>query len=399
MNPTTQEPRGGELHELILEMIGTVVLHDRVAAEALAAKYRTIEASQQAAAPNLTFSQIKEIAQELNLEGAGVVQGVITAAFRIAERDGVKVDAGAGEVKKWQERYAELGTAPNELVAERRKGACKEAEVADLRAQLAATTRNLQTAVREAWGARAQLARLQAPAGESIDTPEFRKLLEAVYYSPMPAMREKEVIALIAHIDAQLARQRQGGGEPVAALTGEQIFNIAAKYFAWDAESWHKATQGTIGMPMLLEYTKAVRSATPAAQAQGEPVAYMRDNRKECTTAANKRWMENAGFGVWADVAASYTIPLYLGPAAQADEVRDAALRKINTIRNSIIGLQSLNWSEHVYPLVAALDEAGYEGMEYPEARKYFGTLLERAVKAEDELAALRTTAADNQEG
>lgn len=65
----------------------------------------------------------------------------------------------------------------------------------------------------------------------------------------------------------------------------------------------------------------------------------------------------------------------------------DDALRKINEIRNSIIGLQTLNWSEHVYPLVAALDAAGYEGMGYPTAREYFGTLLERAVKAEEALA------------
>src|SRR5258708_275461 len=38
---------------------------------------------------------------------------------------------------------------------------------------------------------------------------------------------------------------------------------------------------------------------------------------------------------------------------------RDAAmtaLESINTIRNSIVSLQTLNWSEHVYPLVAALD-------------------------------------------
>lgn len=75
--------------------------------------------------------------------------------------------------------------------------------------------------------------------------------------------------------------------------------------------------------------------------------------------------------------------------ASQPDSERDAALKAINEIRNSIIGLRALNWSEHVYPLVAALDKAGYEGIGYPEARKYFGSLLERAVKAEDALAAM----------
>ncbi len=62
----------------------------------------------------------------------------------------------------------------------------------------------------------------------------------------------------------------------------------------------------------------------------------------------------------------------------------EAALIKINEIRNSIVGLQAINWSEHIYPLVAALDEAGcVVGMSYPENRKNFGTMLERTNKAE----------------
>ncbi len=61
-----------------------------------------------------------------------------------------------------------------------------------------------------------------------------------------------------------------------------------------------------------------------------------------------------------------------------------AALDKINLIRNSIVGLQTINWSEHIYPLVAALDEAGcVVGMSYPENRKNFGTMLERTNTAE----------------
>ncbi len=70
-----------------------------------------------------------------------------------------------------------------------------------------------------------------------------------------------------------------------------------------------------------------------------------------------------------------------------------AALEKINQVRNSIIGTQTLNWSEHVYPLVAALADAGLEGMSYPEGRKYYGTLIERAVKAEDALTEIKKIA------
>lgn len=36
-----------------------------------------------------------------------------------------------------------------------------------------------------------------------------------------------------------------------------------------------------------------------------------------------------------------------------------AALDTISAIRDSIVGSQSVNWSEHVYPLVAALDATG----------------------------------------
>ncbi|MEK6298571.1 MAG: hypothetical protein V4793_45925 [Paraburkholderia tropica] len=61
------------------------------------------------------------------------------------------------------------------------------------------------------------------------------------------------------------------------------------------------------------------------------------------------------------------------------------ALAAINVIRNSIIGTHVLYWSEHVYPLVAALDAAGFEGMGYPEAREFFGTMLDRCNAAEDD--------------
>ncbi|WP_146617333.1 hypothetical protein [Agrobacterium sp. MS2] len=71
-------------------------------------------------------------------------------------------------------------------------------------------------------------------------------------------------------------------------------------------------------------------------------------------------------------------------------EVLEKALAKINDIRNSIIGCQKMNWSEHIYPLVAALNEAGIEGQDYPEAREYVGTMLERTLAAENEVITLQ---------
>lgn len=75
-----------------------------------------------------------------------------------------------------------------------------------------------------------------------------------------------------------------------------------------------------------------------------------------------------------------------------ADEAQKrawTALKKINEIRNSIIGLQTINWSEHIYPLVAALNEAGIEGLGYPINRERFGTMLERTLAAEKRVAEL----------
>lgn len=49
------------------------------------------------------------------------------------------------------------------------------------------------------------------------------------------------------------------------------------------------------------------------------------------------------------------------------------ALEKIDEIRNSIVGKQTVNWSAHIYPLVAALEEAGFRGLGYEEARSRYG--------------------------
>lgn len=66
-----------------------------------------------------------------------------------------------------------------------------------------------------------------------------------------------------------------------------------------------------------------------------------------------------------------------------------AALTKINTIRNSIIARQSINWSMHIYPLVAALDEAGFGDEDYDVARP----------KAEAEVAAMNAANALEKSG
>lgn len=74
-------------------------------------------------------------------------------------------------------------------------------------------------------------------------------------------------------------------------------------------------------------------------------------------------------------------------------ERANRGLNKINDVRNSIIGLQTINWSEHIYPLVAALNEAGMQGMDYGEAKPFHETMLKRAVNAEKRAERLVTAA------
>lgn len=68
----------------------------------------------------------------------------------------------------------------------------------------------------------------------------------------------------------------------------------------------------------------------------------------------------------------------------------ERALTKVSDIRDSIVGMQGFNFSEHAYPLVAALDEAGYQGKGYEISRANLGTLIEQTKAAEAERDAAR---------
>jgi hypothetical protein len=66
------------------------------------------------------------------------------------------------------------------------------------------------------------------------------------------------------------------------------------------------------------------------------------------------------------------------------------ALNKIDDIRNSIVGYQSINWSAHIYPLVAALEEAGIKGMGYEKANEMAKTQLQRIADLQKEVEQLK---------
>lgn len=80
-------------------------------------------------------------------------------------------------------------------------------------------------------------------------------------------------------------------------------------------------------------------------------------------------------------------------PEGSGPITAEQALEGINRIRDSIVGAQAINWSEHIYPLVALLNRAGYEGLSYPEAKANIGTLLEFRDEALALLRAARSEA------
>ena len=59
----------------------------------------------------------------------------------------------------------------------------------------------------------------------------------------------------------------------------------------------------------------------------------------------------------------------------------EIAMSEINDIRNDIIGRQGLNWSAHIYPLVAILNRCGFEGMSYGEAKEMVERKREESLK------------------
>lgn len=132
------------------------------------------------------------------------------------------------------------------------------------------------------------------------------------------------------------------------------------------------------GLELELE---AVRSAKNADEEllTGERNEAIRD-RKEC----HRVWQ-----GFINECAALLGLPKkegcseYGGGAVRKGIQRlRGALEKINEIRNDVIGRQSVGWSKHIYPLVAALDEAGFKGAPYEKAREK----VEATIKAAREM-------------
>jgi hypothetical protein len=86
--------------------------------------------------------------------------------------------------------------------------------------------------------------------------------------------------------------------------------------------------------------------------------------------------------GAYADADTEHLWQFYCdGYAYAAPELARlrAVLTKIDAIRNMIVATQNVNWSRDIYPLVAALNDAGFEGKSYDEAREWAQMEFEKA--------------------
>lgn len=190
----------------------------------------------------------------------------------------------------------------------------------------------------------------------TIDTPEFRRL-ELAYAKGFYAWEDCPCEAtgkalgearqsLIAHIDAQLARQRQG----------------QAVHFVKSAihpKGWHECDAADLEGHARAGF--ATRTLYTAAPVQGEPVAWM---------VGRELFLSHDAIPARLLAPMGNPEPLYLGPAPQADEVRDAARYR---------WLRHMVWDSTCF---------------HNEGRMKIGAELDAAVDA-----AMRTTAADNQKG
>jgi hypothetical protein len=152
------------------------------------------------------------------------------------------------------------------------------------------------------------VAQYRSPGGSRADLPRFTAK-DALHFA-----RAIERAAIVAHLAGQ-SQATRAVPEEIAGV------NIARLLRNLEETSYN---EGSVDLACRLSDCQAVIKhllAAPTAQEASqdvvwaEPVAWMQDDGKLCTTAESKKHMETCGFGHWAQIAARYTIPLYAAPA------------------------------------------------------------------------------------
>lgn len=132
--------------------------------------------------------------------------------------------------------------------------------------QTPATAENLQVAMQAELIRRRivaeQAAMLDPELNESMQQGAIEMADNLLHAADLPTYNELRL--QIMEIEAKLAAQFPADEPGATHLSGEQVFDIAAPYFKWNALTWQAATEGTITMTNLLAYTEAVMDAIPA---------------------------------------------------------------------------------------------------------------------------------------
>lgn len=255
--------------------------------------------------------------------------------------------AGASEVKPWRERLAEdtIGAQPAMHFA--------DAEIADLRAQLAQCAAESAKWAAATGAAHAQLARQRQDGHQA-----FKLAVEW-------QNRAKQLEAELAE-----ARQRQGSGEPV-------VPSFDCSLASTDAHDPQSFIDGA-------KWAQDKLLTTPAPQAQGEPVLYVRQMDLDHSKQYPQRSVITTPLA-----GDDWSVPLYTGPTAQADEVRDAALDgwKHATNEWADAACNGLQWLRNIEDGTTTDIKRARENME------------QSCAHARQVSDALRTTAADNHTG
>lgn len=218
-------------------------------------------------------------------------------------------------------------------------------------------------------------------AGIICASSHVRKALEAAFQispsdTPPPQTHVAPEEVAEHYRQAMLEVERRISIQPVKELLPGQTANETARFLSDLADLLREARHKVV--------FNEINGPSPEKHVDRDRLIGNLLDRWEMTPNDLKEKMREHGCGKQLDA-------LMQDPSPQPNvAVLEKALAKINDIRNSIIGCQKMNWSEHIYPLVAALNEAGIEGQRYPEAREYVGTMLERTLAAESDADRLR---------
>lgn len=114
------------------------------------------------------------------------------------------------------------------------------------------------------------------------------KAVEAEFKKRTHATSNDVIRAVVAR--ACMALHQPGAGK-APAMSPAQIFELADRYFEWNAEDWKKATQGTVLMTSLLAFVRAATESTATAPVSQPAAQEKQDQLVELAAALEQEWL------------------------------------------------------------------------------------------------------------